>query len=76
MIVRQLMNAIVDLKSRGMAILLVEQFAPLALEVGQRGYVLRSGELVFDGDCAELRDDPSLLQRLYLGEVDDVAIQH
>ncbi len=76
LIVRQLMNAIVDLKSRGMAILLVEQFAPLALEVGQRGYVLRSGELVFDGDCAELRDDPSLLQRLYLGEVDDVAIQH
>ncbi|MDQ2837647.1 MAG: ATP-binding cassette domain-containing protein [Actinomycetota bacterium] len=74
LIVRQLMTSLVELQARGLAILLVEQFAPLALEVGQRVYLLRGGEVVFDGDCAELRADPALLQRLYLGEVADVAV--
>lgn len=67
-VLERLMQAVVGLRESGMAILLVEQFAPLALAVGQRAYVLRSGQIVYDGECAELIQSEALLQRLYLGE--------
>ncbi|WP_027005258.1 ABC transporter ATP-binding protein [Conexibacter woesei] len=67
-VLRRLMAAVVELAQQGMAIVLVEQFAALALEAGTKAYVLRGGEVVYDGTCAELRDEDGLLQRLYLGE--------
>lgn len=66
--IKNLMEAVVALRDRGLAILLVEQFAALALAVGARAYVLRGGEIVYDGQCSELRKAPGLLQQLYLGE--------
>lgn len=71
-VLKRLMAAVAELAQTGMAILLVEQFAALALEIGARGYVLRSGEVVYDGDCGRLREDEHLLQRLYLGETVEV----
>lgn len=50
----------------GVAILLVEQNAVMALSVARRGYVLESGRLVLSGDAAALRDDPGV-KRAYLG---------
>jgi branched-chain amino acid transport system ATP-binding protein len=67
-VLKRLMAAVEELARQGMAIVLVEQFAALALEVGTKAYVLRGGEVVYDGTCAELRDEDGLLQRLYLGE--------
>jgi branched-chain amino acid transport system ATP-binding protein len=67
-IVNRLMTAVRNLAGRGMAIILVEQFASLALAIGNRAYVLRRGDIVFDGACADLAGDPALLHRLYLGE--------
>lgn len=67
-VLERLMVAVERLAQSGMAILLVEQFASLALDLGRRAYVLRGGEIVYDGTCAELRDTEGLLQRLYLGE--------
>jgi branched-chain amino acid transport system ATP-binding protein len=67
MVLERLMEAVVRLRESGMAILLVEQFAALALEVGSRAYVLAGGVLVYQGGCAELREREGLLQRLYLG---------
>ena len=69
-IVRRLMTTMRKLANRGLAIVLVEQFAVLALGVGDRAYVLRRGKVVYDGGCAELRDAPDKLHRLYLGELD------
>lgn len=67
-IVSRLMRAVRQLADAGMAVILVEQFAALALAIGDRAYVLRRGAIVYDGDCATLAGDPSQLHRLYLGD--------
>ncbi|MDR3464307.1 MAG: ABC transporter ATP-binding protein [Xanthobacteraceae bacterium] len=66
-IVRRLMATVRRLADQGLAVVLVEQFAVLALGVGDRAYVLRRGEIVYDGACAALRDAPDMLHQLYLG---------
>ena len=68
LIVRRLMSLIRDLAASGLSILLVEQFATLALAIGGRAYVLRRGAIAYAGSCAELRADPKRLHSLYLGE--------
>ncbi len=67
-IVKRLMAAVRKLADQGLAVLLVEQFAALALSIGDRAYVLRRGRIVYDGDCPSLRQSPDELHRLYLGE--------
>jgi branched-chain amino acid transport system ATP-binding protein len=54
----------------GCGVLLVEQHVHLGLEVAQRAYVLSHGNLVLEGTAEQLRDDLTLLQTSYLGEVD------
>jgi branched-chain amino acid transport system ATP-binding protein len=66
-IVMRLMTAVRKLADQGLAVLLVEQFAALALSIGNRAYVMRRGRIVHDGDCAALRETPDELHRLYLG---------
>jgi branched-chain amino acid transport system ATP-binding protein len=66
-IVRRLMTTIRKLADQGLAVVLVEQFAVLALGVGNYAYVLRRGRIVYDGACAELRESPDKLHQLYLG---------
>ncbi|WP_421594096.1 ABC transporter ATP-binding protein [Shinella sp. M27] len=67
-IVSRLMRAVRQLADDGMAVVLVEQFAALALAIGNRAYVLRRGQIVYDGDCTALAKDPAHLHRLYLGD--------
>ena len=67
-IVSRLMRAVRQLADDGMAVVLVEQFAALALAIGNRAYVLRRGQIVYDGDCTALARDPAHLHRLYLGD--------
>jgi branched-chain amino acid transport system ATP-binding protein len=50
----------------GMTILLVEQMAKRALEIGDTAYLLVSGEIRFAGGARDLLHDPELA-RLYLG---------
>lgn len=68
LIVQRLMRLTRDLAKGGLSILLVEQFASMALAVGHRAYVLRRGEIAYDGLCTDLRKDPQLLHKLYFGE--------
>ena len=67
----RLMDSVRELRDAGPGILLVEQFASLALEIGNTAAVLRSGSIAYHGTCAELRDDPDLLHELYLGSGED-----
>ncbi|MBX9457990.1 MAG: ABC transporter ATP-binding protein [Rhizobium sp.] len=67
-IVSRLMKAVRKLADDGMAVVLVEQFAALALAIGNRAYVLRRGRMVYDGGCEALARDPAHLHRLYLGD--------
>nr|WP_210264648.1 ABC transporter ATP-binding protein [Ensifer adhaerens] len=72
-IVSRLMSAVRTLADDGMAVVLVEQFATLALAIGNRAYVLRRGEIVYDGGCQALVRDPARLHALYLGEAGQAA---
>ena len=72
-IVGRLMKAVRELADGGMAVVLVEQFAALALGIGDRAYVLRRGRMVYDGGCEALIRDPALLHRLYLGDAGQAA---
>jgi len=53
-------------KDRGIAILLIEQNANLALEVSSYAYVLETGRIAMEGPSSELRADPRL-KAVYLG---------
>lgn len=50
----------------GIATLMVEQNAELALSIAHRGYVLRTGEIVLSGTAGELLGNP-LIREAYLG---------
>ena len=59
-------DALKEINKAGTSILLVEQNARLALKFAQRGYVLENGELVLEGDSADLLENPDV-QKAYLG---------
>jgi branched-chain amino acid transport system ATP-binding protein len=72
-IVKRLMPIFRRLADDGIGVLLVEQFAALALAIGDRGYVMNRGEIRLAGPAAELAADPSRLQTAYLGGQNDGA---
>jgi len=60
-------EALKEINAReGTSILLVEQNARLALKFAQRGYVLENGNLVLEGDSADLLANPDV-KKAYLG---------
>ncbi|MFZ1489823.1 MAG: ABC transporter ATP-binding protein [Ilumatobacteraceae bacterium] len=68
LIVEQLMvklRAVAD--QTGAAVILVEQYVHLALEIADQAIVLVHGEVSLHGDAAGLRADPSRLESSYLG---------
>ncbi len=67
LIVREVFRVLVELRRRGMSILLVEQNVRVALQVSDYGYVLEMGEVAIEGPSAELARDPRILET-YLGQ--------
>lgn len=65
-LVDQILAAIVSLRTDGVTVLLVEQNASAALEIADRGYVLETGRVAFEGDGATLLSDPKV-KAAYLG---------
>ncbi len=62
----RLIPVVRQLADDGMAVLLVEQFAALALGIGDNAYVLSNGSIVFSGPCAELSTESEVLHSAYL----------
>ncbi len=65
-LVDYIFDTIRTIHASGTAILLVEQNALMALDVGNRGYILQTGQVVLADDCSELRDNEEV-KRAYLG---------
>lgn len=65
--VQKIFEVIRAVAASGMTTLLIEQNARLALQSSQRGYVMESGQITFNGDSAQLLDDPKV-RAAYLGE--------
>jgi branched-chain amino acid transport system ATP-binding protein len=65
-LVEEVFRIISNLKSRGVTMLLVEQFAAAALKVADYGYVLENGKIATHGPASKLQDDPAV-RAAYLG---------
>jgi len=65
-LVLQNFQIIKTIHASGVAVLMVEQNATMALSIADRGYVLSTGEIVLQGPAAELLRDEEL-KRAYLG---------
>lgn len=63
-IVEGVMKTVVQMRSEGTAILLVEQNAFLALEIADRAYVISDGEIVHSGPADELAADTEKVKAL------------
>ncbi|WP_018685631.1 ABC transporter ATP-binding protein [Actinokineospora enzanensis] len=67
-VVERLARAVRQLANNGVGVLLVEQFATLALGISDRAYVMARGEMVYAGDGRALMANEALLRALYLGD--------
>ena len=65
-VVQRLIPTIRGVAESGIGVLLIEQFATLALGLANRAYVMEGGRLQYSGYAQELRDDPQLLHSAYL----------
>ena len=65
-LVEEVFKIISRLKSEGVTMLLVEQFAAAALNVADYGYVLENGRISIHGPADRLKNDPAV-KAAYLG---------
>ena len=66
LIVRDIFQIIVRLRTEGNTVLLVEQNAKAALAIADRGYVLETGKVIIQGPAEDLLANRDV-QRAYLG---------
>lgn len=67
-LVSRLMPVVRRIADEGAAVLLVEQFAHLALQIGDRAYVMNHGEIILEEEARVMLKDPGMMQAAYLGE--------
>ena len=65
-VVKRLMPVIEHVAENGTGVLLIEQFAHVALALATTAYVIEGGEIQYSGTAAELRDNPDMLHSAYL----------
>ncbi len=65
-LVRQIFSIIEEFHREGTTILLIEQNAHLALSIADKGYVLETGKIVYEGKASELAQTEEI-KKAYLG---------
>jgi branched-chain amino acid transport system ATP-binding protein len=65
-VVNRLVPTIRSIAQAGIGVLLIEQFATIALGLANHAYVMEGGRIRFSGMASELRANPELLQSAYL----------
>jgi branched-chain amino acid transport system ATP-binding protein len=73
-LVDEVLQTLATIRSRGVAVLLVEQVVEKALEFVDHAYVLQSGRIIAHGNPAELAAT-DVVRRAYLGEAMPEAVQ-
>ncbi|MBI4321140.1 MAG: ABC transporter ATP-binding protein [Chloroflexi bacterium] len=66
LVMKDIFRIIVELRERGISILLVEQNARAALGIADRAFVMQTGKVVLHGAASALRENPEV-KRHYLG---------
>jgi branched-chain amino acid transport system ATP-binding protein len=65
-VVSRLIPVIRAVAESGVGVLLIEQFATVALGLAHRAHIMEGGRIRFSGLASELRDDPARLRSAYL----------
>ena len=65
-VINRLVPTIESMAESGIGVLLIEQFANLALGLANHAYMMEGGRIRFSGLASELREKPDLLQSAYL----------
>ena len=65
-VIKRLMPTIRQVAASGVGVLLIEQFATVALGLANRVHVMDRGRIEYSGSAAELKENPDLLHSSYL----------
>jgi branched-chain amino acid transport system ATP-binding protein len=65
-VVSRLIPVIAAVAESGTGVLLIEQFATVALGLAQQAHIMEGGQIRFSGLARELREQPELLSSAYL----------
>ncbi len=65
-VVKRLVPTLEAVAESGVGVLLIEQFAHVALALAKSAYVLEGGRIRYHGTAQELQENPELLQSAYL----------
>jgi branched-chain amino acid transport system ATP-binding protein len=66
LIVKRLVPTLESVAATGVGVLLIEQFAHVALGLANTAYVIEGGRIRYHGTAAELKSRPEVLQTAYL----------
>jgi branched-chain amino acid transport system ATP-binding protein len=65
-VVKRLVPTLESVAASGVGVLLIEQFAHVALGLAETAYVLEGGRIHYHGPAQKLKDEPELLHSAYL----------
>jgi branched-chain amino acid transport system ATP-binding protein len=65
-VVKRLVPTLESVAASGVGVLLIEQFAHVALGLAQNAYVIEGGRIRYEGTAQRLKDEPELLHSAYL----------
>jgi branched-chain amino acid transport system ATP-binding protein len=65
-VVKRLVPTLEAVAAGGVGVLLIEQFAHVALGLAETAYVIEGGRIQYHGTAQRLKDEPELLQSAYL----------
>jgi len=65
-VVKRLVPTLAAVAESGVGVLLIEQFAHVALELAERAYVMENGRIRYEGTAQKLKDEPEILRSAYL----------
>ncbi len=65
-VVKRLMPVMQQVAAQGTGVLLIEQFAHVALALANTAYVIEGGRIKYSGTAVELRDNPDIVKAAYL----------